>query len=534
MKRLYIIVLVLLVFSTSCTKNFLDFNTDSKNPSEVEGEYFVTQAEKELVDQISSTNVNWNIWKLVAQYWTETTYTDEANYDILNRNIPEQIFRAYYRNVLKPLDEATKLITEDELVGEETESQKQNKLFIIDILEVYAYHNLVNVFGNVPYSEALDIENISPVYDDAAEIYTDLLLRLNTVIAGLDVNSNSYVHADHIYNGDVSAWLKFAYSLKLKIAINLADINVSAAQSNFEAAYAGAFTSAGDNALFGYEGSTPNTNPMHDDLILSGRSDFVAANTVIDMLNNNQDTRIFEFFQDPLAFPYQLDADGDPIDTLVESGTGRFLIYTDIDGEDSVVYKLTPFDLFPETDEHDAEVRYFVGGNYGYSSAYGSFAHINSDVAEATFSGILMTYSEIQFYIAEAAARGWNVGQTAEDAYNAAISASFAYWGAGDATNYLLNNAYSDYTTWQEAIGEQAWISYYTRGLVAYNTYRRLDYPAMNEAPSAATGNGDVPTRFTYPVNEQTLNAENYYDAASAIGGDDLLTRLFWDIADPE
>ena len=198
MKRLYIIVLVLLVFSTSCTKNFLDFNTDSKSPSAVEGEFFVTQAEKELMDQISSTNVNWNIWKLVAQYWTECQYTDESNYDILNRNIPEQIFRAYYRNVLKPLNEARKLITEDELVGAETEAQKQNKLFIIDILEVYCYHNLVNIFGDVPYSEALDFENISPVYDDAATIYSDLLARLNTVIAGLDVNSNSYVHADHI------------------------------------------------------------------------------------------------------------------------------------------------------------------------------------------------------------------------------------------------------------------------------------------------------------------------------------------------
>lgn len=479
MKRLYIIVLVLLVFSTSCTKNFLDFNTDSKSPSAVEGEFFVTQAEKELTDQISSTNVNWNIWKLVAQYWTECQYTDESNYDILNRNIPEQIFRAYYRNVLKPLNEATKLITEDELVGAETEAQKQNKLFIIDILEVYSYHNLVNVFGDVPYSEALDFENISPVYDDAAEIYTDLLLRLNTVIAGLDVNSNSYVQADHIYNGDVAQWLKFANSLKLKIAINLADLSGSAAQSNFEAAYAGAFTSSGDNALFAYEGASPNANPLYDDLIASGRHDFVAANTIIDAMNALNDPRMDYYFKNQIGGVW-------------------------------------------------------IGGPYGFSNVFSNYAQVNSTISDAVFPGILMTYSEIQFYIAEAAARGWSVGQTAEDAYNVAVQASFDFWGAGDAATYLADDApYTGYASWQEAIGEQAWIAYYTRGLVAYNTYRRLDYPVMNEAPDAETG-GPVPTRFTYPVNEQTLNADNYYSAASAIGGDNLLTKLFWDLADPE
>lgn len=526
MKRIYIIVLVLLVFSTSCTKNFLDFNTDSKSPKDVEGEFFVTQAEKELVDQISSTNVNWNIWKLVAQYWTETTYIDEANYDIINRNIPEQIFRAYYRNVLKPLNEGRTLIAEDGILYNETEEQKQNKLYIIDILEVYAYHNLVNVFGNVPYSEALDIEKLNPAYDDAAAIYTDLLARLTTVIAGLDVAEASYVHADHIYNGDVGQWLKFANSLKLKIAINLADVNASVAQSNFEAAYAGAFTSAGDNALFAYEGSTPNTNPMHEDLVLSGRSDFVPANTLVNKLNDLKDPRIYNFFEGTIDFIYLYTNEDDSKKDTIITENPRWLYYAD-----STVYREVPFTILA-VDSLNVPSMY-VGGDYGFSNTYGDCSHINSTIAEAEFQGILLTYSEVQFYIAEAAARGWSVGQTAEDAYNAAVQASFDFWGAGDATAYLAVDAsYTGYATWQEAIGEQAWISYYTRGLVAFNTYRRLDYPAMNEAEAAETG-GPVPTRFTYPVNEQTLNADNYYQAASAIGGDNLLTRLFWDTSDP-
>ena len=481
MKTKYLLIILLMVFfGVSCTKNFEDFNTDHKNPTDVEGEYLVSQAQKELSDQISNTNVNWNVWKLFAQYWTETTYTDEANYDIINRNIPEQAFTAYYRNVLKPLDEAKKLISEDPIVGNETEQSKQNKLMIIELMEVYVYHNLVNIFGDVPYSEALDPDNISPAYEDAATIYGDLLTRLDNALSNLDGAEASFTEADLIYHGDVNAWIKFANSLKLKIAINLADANETKAQTAAEDAVTdGVFTSAADNALFAYMGSSPNTNPLHEDLVLSGRSDFVIANTIADIMNGLNDPRRDYYFSYP------------------------------IEGE-------------------------YVGGNYGESSAYAGYSHVSSWIEDPTFPGILLTYSEVQFYIAEAAARGWDVGQTAEAAYNEAVQASFDFWSAGDATDYLTNQApYTGYADWKEAIGEQSYIAFYTRGLVAYTQYRRLDVPTMNEAPSAATG-GPVPTRFTYPVNEQTLNKKNYEAASQAIGGDDLLTPLFWDTNQPD
>ena len=108
-------------------------------------------------------------------------------------------YRAYYRNVLKALNEAKLLITEDPITTAETEGQKQNKLYIIEILEIFTFHQLVNIFGDVPYSEAIDFENITPVYDDAAGIYADLFTRLNAVIAGLNVNEASFVGADQIY-----------------------------------------------------------------------------------------------------------------------------------------------------------------------------------------------------------------------------------------------------------------------------------------------------------------------------------------------
>ncbi len=76
------------------------------------GEPLFSNAQKAMVDQISSTNVNLNDWKLYAQYWTETTYTDEANYDVVNRSVPDLTFRAYYRGFIRDYQEATKIITE--------------------------------------------------------------------------------------------------------------------------------------------------------------------------------------------------------------------------------------------------------------------------------------------------------------------------------------------------------------------------------------------------------------------------------------
>ncbi len=464
--------------SMACTDKFEEMNTDSKNPADVDGNFLFTSAQKELMDQISNTNVNWNVWKIFVQYWTETTYIDEANYDIINRNIPEQAFTAYYRLVLNRLDEAEKLIALAPVTSVETEAVKANKYAVIELHRVFAYHNLVNIFGDVPYSEALDINNINPAYDDDAAIYSDLLARIDAAYASFDTKSASFGSADVIYGGDVEAWMKFAQSLKLKIAINLADVTGSGAQTAVEAAVAaGVFESAKDNALFIYQGSQPNTNPLHEDLVLSGRSDFVPANTLVDIMNELSDPRVDQYFTNK------------------------------IDGA-------------------------YIGGKYGYSNAYANFSHINDAIQAADFPGFLMTYSEVQFYLAEAAERGYSVGGTSESFYNNAIRASFSFWGTPGVDDYLASSdiAYSTAAgDWKHKIGMQSYIANYTRGLIAYNTYRRLDVPVMNKAQEPNTDDGSVPTRFTYPVNEQTLNAKSYTDASTAIGGDKLTTKLFWD-----
>ncbi len=477
MKKITFILIILIGFLGSCTKNFEDFNTDKKRAVEVPGQFLFANAQKALADVNSSTSVNINNWKLFAQYWTETTYTDESNYDVVNRNIGNTLFRIYYRDILSDLKEARRLIELESPDGDAAVAAKANKLLIIDLVEAYAYHQMVDIFGDIPYTEALDIDNISPVYDDGMTIYKDLLTRVKAAADGLNAGAESFGGDDLMMGGDVAMWKKFANTLIVKMAINLSDADAATAKSYIEGAYAGGF-GPGEACEFAYA-SGANSNPLYQDLIQSGRSDFVPANTIVDMMNAKEDPRR-EF-------------------------------YFDINGDT------------------------YRGGIYGESNAFAQFSHINPRIEAENYPYVMMDYTELAFYLAEAAARGMSVGGDAATWYENGVRASMAYWQVADAdADAYLARADVAYATapgdWKQKIGTQAYIAFYVRGLEGWTSYRRLDAPALNLPPAPAeSADGAVPRRHTYAINEQTLNADNFNAAASKIGGDKLSTRLFWD-----
>jgi len=471
---IYLIIIVFIAAFTGCSDKFEDFNTDKKHPAVVPGESLFSNAQKQLADYTNNTNVNTNIFKLMAQYWTETTYIDEANYDLVTRNISTGIYTNLYLRVLKDLKEAKTIIEATTVLAPEAAS-KQNKLQIIELLNVYVYSHLVDVFGAAPYKDALNIDNVYPKYDTGKDIYTDLFIRLNAALSKLDANSGSFDSADLYYGGDVAKWIKFGNSLKVRMAITIADADNSLAKTSVEAAASKIFASNDDDCLIQYQTSSPNYNQLYADLIASGRHDFVPANTIVDAMNTLKDPR-------------------------------REAYFTLLDGE-------------------------YLGGEYGYSNSFGQCSHISDIVQEPTFPGLMLTYSEMCFYMAEAAERGYNVNGTAEDWYKKGITASFDFWGVSGAAAYLAKPevAYTTATgTWRQKIGTQSWVANYTRGIEAYTTWRRLDFPILN-LPEDATKYSDIPVRFTFPINEQTLNAANYKSASAAIGGDLITTKIFWD-----
>src|SRR4051794_2671674 len=170
MKKILSIAIASVLF-WSCTKNLTDKNVDPKNPDIVPSYTLFSYAEKQMADLLTTTDVNTNIFRLLAQHWTETTYTDESNYDINSRDIPVQWFNGFYRDVLYNLERAKTLVPIDVV----DPGEQKNDIAMADILQVYTYYYLVTTFGNIPYSEALNIDQIQPKYDDAATVYADLL-----------------------------------------------------------------------------------------------------------------------------------------------------------------------------------------------------------------------------------------------------------------------------------------------------------------------------------------------------------------------
>lgn len=473
MKKL--LIFCLFIFSAiACQDDLTELNRDPKRATEVPAVTLFSNAQKNLTDIMTSTNVNDNVFRILAQHWTTTTYTDEPRYDLNTRNIPQNFWNALYINVLRDLKEAKTIMEADNSIV--NAALKQNQMAQIEIMEVYTWHVLVTTFGDIPYTEALDYTKPSPKYDNAATVYNDLLTRLDAAIASLDESANSFDTGDLFYGGDVASWVLFANSLKLKMAMVIADVDAAKAKTLAEQAAPNVFKSNEDNATFQYLSAPPNTNPVWVDLVQSGRQDFIVANTLVNRMNSLGDPRLPRYF-------------------------------TPINGA-------------------------YVGGTYGTSNNYTLFSKPAEEIIDPEFRGVLLDYAEVEFLLAEAAERGFNVGGTAAEHYNAAVTASILDWGGTEteAATYLLMpevNYLTAGANFREKIGVQKWIALYNRGWDAWTEWRRLDYPQL-QAPADAFS-PSVPVRLTYPVLEQTLNSANYTQAASTIGSDVLTTKLWWD-----
>ena len=158
MKKLFIITISALSL-TACTKSIYDYNEQTKAADEVPAPTLFSNAVRNLSDVLTSSNVNTNVYRLVVQHWTTTTYTDEPNYDFFTRNIPQRWWQTMYKDVLADLKECKRLIPAS--VGV-TAPVKTNQVAIAGIMEVYTWSILVGTFGNVPYTKALDINNLFP------------------------------------------------------------------------------------------------------------------------------------------------------------------------------------------------------------------------------------------------------------------------------------------------------------------------------------------------------------------------------------
>ncbi|HRP31834.1 MAG TPA: SusD/RagB family nutrient-binding outer membrane lipoprotein [Agriterribacter sp.] len=479
---IFISLVVGLGLLISCKKDITSLNDNPKRPSEVPSASLFANASVNLADVMASTNVNTNNFRLFVQYWTETIYRDETRYNLNQRSIPDRWWDEFYRDVIKDLTEATAIVETETLSL--TAEQIKNRKAINEILICYSYYTLLTTFGDIPYSEALDINKMQPAYDDAATVFGKVVERLNAALANLDENAPGYGSSDLILNDDIAQWKKFANSLKLRMGILVADVDASKAQTLITEAAPNVIANNSENIMMHYLAAPPNTNPVWEELVQSGRHDFVAAKTIMDSLIVHNDPRKALFF-----------------DEAITAGNG------------------------------------YAGQIPGLRATYNDFSAPATRLSVPEFPHTFFSYAEMEFLKAEAIERGFAIGGTAEEHYNNAIDASIEEWGgtATEAQTYrqqapIMYNGTADERMHKIAL--QSWIALYNRGYDAWTVWRRLDYPSLEVPSGALFATGEAPaviTRMTYPVVEQNLNKANYENASSKIGKDQITQKLWFD-----
>lgn len=476
MKKLYPHSLIITAFSLlfmSCENvDFGDINLNPNEPSTASTPGLLTSSIRSIPSIVSEVNSN-----LMVQHLSEITYTEDSRYEQF-----EWSYDSWYSGPLKNLQEIIDLNTDDPnryLDGGTT----ANQIAVARILKVFYFQYLTNRWGAVPYREALQgTENIKPVFDQQESIYLGdggLFNELDSALAQMELDGT--LQGDILFNGDLTQWRKFANTLKMIMAIRIADRDAARAQAAFNEAHSGGVLgSTAENMHYPYLSENNNDNPWQDRF--ETREDFAISDVFVDFLTESNDPRLSEFAE-PAA------------------NTGNF-----------------------------------VGCPYGVANPNVLQAEISFITSEVIYDGttkggMIFSYAQICFSYAEAAARGWNVPDTAAIWYERGIDASMEQWGVATdaAASYKAQASVAfDSSNWKASIGTQKWIALYLQGSEAWVEWRRLDYPHLTPAVDALSGNG-IPVRNGYAALTKTLNEENYNAAVSAQGPDNQDTKLWWD-----
>jgi len=495
MKKLLIFISLFLAFS-SCSK-LEDLNVNVKDFAVVSGESLYNGATRQFMLQMSSESVNLNATLMWMQHLASTTYPQESQYDMTTRAIPDNTSNALYRLVLMNYKDAARVLQTQSLAGI-SQAQRDNQLAIVEIMTVFAWSYIVENFGDMPYSQALDYKYPSPVYDDGLTIYKDLISRLNTAMEKMTpTEAGMPAGYDNIFGGTAAGtalWYKFANTLKLRMGLMLFDVDNGYSKTVVESAAPKVFT-AGDVMTMNWLAAAPNQNQQYIDFVQTGRDDYVITSNIIDAMQPTTPAPQYSILSVTVTDP-------------------RLKFYAiPVIGINPPVY---------------------IGGLQGRANGFQSYSHMNPIHLTANRPWIIMDYTEAEFLLAEAVERGFSVGGTAAAHYSNAVKASIVYWGGttSEADAYLAQPsvAYAtSFSDWRQKIGTQAWLAYWLRGNTLWNSYRRLDYPRLYAPPEYKQQINKVPVRLFYPVAEQTLNADNYEAASAKIGGDSPLTKLFFD-----
>lgn len=499
------IILSILVLSLLGCSEFLDVNENPNFPENVEDYLILPSAEAGLASIMSADyGLIGSFW---AQHWaqnnTSSQYKVFETYTLSsNDNRVDGPYLSMYRDALG----------DNEIIHLKAEQEENWGLFLMtSTLKAYGFQYLVDFYGNVPYDEAFKGEegNFTPMINNGQDVYASIYELLNTAL-GKDMNGfvpARYATYDLLLDANISDWIDFANTLKLRIILRQYSANTAWANTELAGLLANGSFLTRDVALTNFEDVDSKSNPLYeaDQRQLNTSQNIRANATFTTYLKANSDSRLQSLFA----------VVGGKIDGMI---TGSYEI--------------------PSTVWNAPDV-------------------ISKPILTATMPVYLMTQAETYLLLAEAYLRLGNAA-TAESYYKEGVLNSFRRMGADTTGMNLFSSVYEFPTTGFDAqlkaIIMQKWVDAADgqRGAEAFLEWLRTGYPetAAPEVQSAipegresdlpeayipgtmiyskkGASNGNFPKRLPYPDSELNfnINAAEYKDLPDATV---MQTRVWW------
>ncbi len=481
MKYIYsTLVVITLLMMSSCTDDFENINTNPNAPIEVETEFLLRQVIYDYGEQMSYEG--FVAGNLLGQYFTAVDFNLFDRHSLSEPQFGGNPWPIIYTN-----------LRDNELI---LQAALENPIDAVyegpaRILKAYMTAALTDIFGDVPYSEALRgrVGNVTPVYDLQEDIYLGedgIIDNLNKAITALESYSGTQsLRGDILYDGNLDNWVKFAKSLKLKYLMRIKDVaNVTIELSQL--INAGGFISDNsENATFSFTDGQPNNFRLATARV-GDFNLYVMSETMQEILEEYNDPRIETFFRPTGA------------DVTVYNGL--------LNG--------------PNASETSISIS-------DYSLA-GTVFREQTSLLQANF----MTAWETEYLIAEAAVTGVFFGNPTIN-YNRATELAFEYWNTEMPQDYLTTGPAAFELSGADAdplkqIITQKWIANIINGYEGWIEYRRTGFPELKTV--AASLNDDlIPVRMPYPTDEEALNADDFSTAAQATDGNNINAKVWWD-----
>jgi hypothetical protein len=466
-------LMMLAVSLGACNEGLTDINQNPNRPTDVPTNLLIRPAITGSAVFLG-VGMTWNHAGLWAQHFAQIQYTEEDRYIVRDGTV-QAFWDAWYEGPLKDVQT---------IIDKAQESGRPNEEAVGLILKSWNFGALTDLYGDAPYSEALqgDQGTFTPRYDTQQEIYNGLFTDLARAVTLIQPTGPGFGTADLIYQGDMAKWQRFANSLRIRNAIHLTKVDAVRARTEFEAAMAapgGVFTSNADEARLNYLAGSPNRNPFFENQLT--RNDHRISRTIVEHLKATNDPRL-PIYANPI------EADG-------VSYVGH---------ENGMDHQSAPLT---------------------------SRSKVGDWFTSPTSPVFFMRYAEVLFIRAEAAQRGWNAGGTAEQLYEAAVRASMNQYGISDAaaTAFLAQPSvnFAAAANKLQLIATQKWVALFGQGHEAFTEWRRTGFPQLTPGPLAALN--QVPRRLPYPDLERSLNLASYNEAVTRQGDITLAGRVWWD-----